>query len=316
MPTAVITDSTSDLPADVAAVKGIRVVPLNVHFGEETFLDGVTIKSDEFFRRMKAVVKSGGAFPKTSQPSAGAFLEAYREAAKQAGHIISVHVSSKVSGTYNSAVQAKQEMGLTPDLIRGFQGQGPKIEVIDTLQASMTLGLVVMAVADAVRGGATPEAAADLARSLSGRARFFGLLDTLEYLHRGGRIGRARLYLGSLLSIKPILGLVEGVAHPVDRVRSRAKGLIRIAEIARREAPLSALCVLYGEDRAAADNLAAGLKDLAPRPRFASGAGPGPGPETSSGDPGVIVTQFGPVLGAYLGPEAIGVSLIKAEAKP
>ena len=280
MPIAVVTDSTSDLPPEIAAAKGVRIVPLNVHFGEETFLDGVTMKSDEFFRRLK----SGGPFPKTSQPSAGSFLEAYRAAAKAgATEILSIHLSSKVSGTYNSAVQAKQELGT----------QGPRVEVVDTLQASMALGLFCMHVADAVRAGAKLDAAAQLARDLSGRAKFFGLLDTLEYLHKGGRVGRAKLYLGSLLSIKPILGLVDGVAHPVDRARSRQKGIARVIEITRRESPLSALAVLYAEDRAAAESLAAALKDVAP-----------------SG--GAVIAQFGPVLGTYLGPEALGVCLVKA----
>ncbi len=288
MPIAVITDSTSDLPQDVVSSKGIRVVPLSVHFGSETFLDGVTIRSDEFFRRLK----SGPDFPKTSQPSAGSFLEAYRAAAAAgADQIVSIHVSSGVSGTYNSAVQAKQELGAS----------GPRVEVVDTLQASMALGLVVMQVADAVRTGATFQHAAALARALSQRARFFGLLDTLEYLHRGGRVGRAKLYLGSLLSIKPILGLVAGEAHPIDRARSRQKGIARIIEIARREAPLTGLSVLYGEDRAAADALAAALHDLVPA------TAPG---QARPGGP--IISQFGPVLGTYLGPEALGVCLIKA----
>lgn len=288
MPIAVITDSTSDLPQDVVSSKGIRVVPLSVHFGSETFLDGVTIRSDEFFRRLQ----SGPDFPKTSQPSAGSFLDAYRAAAAAgADQIVSVHLSSRVSGTYNSAVQARQELG----------GTGPKVEVIDTLQASMALGLIVMQVADAVRAGATFQHAVELARSLGQRARFFGLLDTLEYLHRGGRVGSAQLYLGSLLSIKPILGMVDGEAHPIDRARSRQKGIARLVEIARREAPLTGLAVLYGEDKGAADALAATLNDLAPAPSPGQ-ARPG----------GPIISQFGPVLGTYLGPEALGVCLIKA----
>ncbi|MSQ35043.1 MAG: DegV family protein [Dehalococcoidia bacterium] len=275
----IVTDSTCDLPPAIAAAKGVRVVPLNVHIGEETFLDGVTIKSDEFFRRLKS-----GPLPKTSQPSAGSFLETYLAAAKAgATEILSIHLSSKISGTYNSAVQAKQELGT----------QGPRVEVIDTLQASMALGLVVTQVADAVRAGAKFDAAAQLARDLSAQAKFFGLLDTLEYLYKGGRVGKAKLFMGSLLSIKPILGLVDGEAHPIDRARSRQKGIARLIEITRKESPLSALAVLYAEDRAAAESLAYALKDVAP-----------------SGAP--VIAQFGPVLGTYLGPEALGICLVKA----
>jgi DegV family protein with EDD domain len=288
MTTAIITDSTSDIPPDIARSKHIRVVPLNVHFGDETLLDGVTIKSDEFFTRLKRSRAGQGPFPKTSQPSAGVFMEAYKDAAKTAEHIISIHLSSKVSGTYNSAVQAKQELGAA----------GAKIEVIDTLQASMALGLIAMQVADAVKAGASFHAASELARSLSKQAKFFGLLDTLEYLHKGGRIGRAQLFLGSLLNVKPILGLVDGIAHPVVRARGRQKGLAMLAAMARKEAPLSALCVLYGEDKAGAAQLASSLQDLAP------GQG--------AGKHDVVTAQFGPVLGTYLGPEALGIALIKA----
>jgi DegV family protein with EDD domain len=279
MTVSIVTDSTSDLPPELAKSLGITVVPLNVHIGTDTYLDGVTIKSDEFYRRLKAGTDS----PKTSQPSAGAFVEAYRAAARQSRQVLSVHISSKVSGTYNSAVQARQELA----------GQGLEIEVVDTLQASMALGLVVTQVAAAVRDGADLKRAAALAATLSAKSKFFGLLDTLEYLHRGGRIGRAQLFVGSLLNIKPILGLVDGVAHPVERARSRRKGIARVEEITRKEGPLSALAVMYSDDRRDADALASALRDVAP-------AG------------GPVIAQFGPVLGTYLGPGALGVCLTKA----
>ncbi len=280
MTIAIVTDSTSDLPHELARVSGIHVVPLNVHFGDMTFLDGVSITADEFFVRLKA----GPDFPKTSQPSAGAFVAAYqRIAAQGVTQILSLHLSSKVSGTYNSAMQAKAELA----------GKGPQIEVVDTLQASMALGLVVMQVADALKQGANFDQATELAKSASSRAKFFGLLDTLEYLHKGGRVGKAKLLLGSLLNVKPILGLVDGVAHPVGRARSHAKGVVQITEAARVESPLAALAVMYGSDRAGAETIAASLKDVAP------GGAP-------------VIAQFGPVLGTYLGPEALGVCLIKA----
>jgi fatty acid-binding protein DegV len=307
MPIAIVTDSTSDLPPELAQAAGVRVVPLSVHFGSVTYRDGVTIKADDFFRRLK----SGPDFPKTSQPSAGAFVKVYHDAAAAgATQVLSIHLSSKVSGTYNSAVQATKflsggekvanecpyECCQEPPIPAGYEqfvGKGPQVEVIDTAQASMALGLVVLQVAEAVRRGTSFEEAVSLAKALSQRARFFGLLDTLEYLHKGGRIGRAQLFLGSVLNIKPILGLVDGVAHPVDRARSRVKGIARIEELARKEAPLAALAIMYGEDRAAADTLAAALKDIAP-----------------GGKP--TISQFGPVLGTYLGPEALGICLIKA----
>jgi DegV family protein with EDD domain len=250
-----------------------------VHFGDEVLLDGVTIKGDEFYRRLQG----GGVFPKTSQPSAGAFADVYRQlSAAGAKAIVSVHISSKVSGTWNSATQARAEVG---DAI--------PIEVVDTLQASMGLGLIVMEVAKAAATGESAADLAALARDLAGLTRFFGLVETLEYLHKGGRIGRAQMLLGSLLKIHPILTMQDGIAHPLERARTRSKGLERMKAIAEASAPLRALAVLYSTQPEEAKRLASELKGVAP-------------------EGGVTIAQFGPVLGTYLGPDAMGVALIRA----
>lgn len=280
-PVAIVTDSTSDIPKAVAQKLGIRVIPLNVHFGDEVLLDGVTIQGDEFYRRLQ----SGGAFPKTSQPSAGAFGEVYRELIiGGAKAIVSVHISSKVSGTCNSAKQAKADVG-----------DAVPIEIVDTLQASMGLGLIVMEAANAAASGMSGAHTAGLARELAARARFFGLVETLEYLHKGGRIGRAQMLLGSLLKIHPILTMQDGIAHPLERARTRTKGLERMRTIAEGSAPLRSLSVMYSTQPHEAELLAARLRDIAP------------GGSTT-------IAQFGPVLGTYLGPGAMGVALIRATA--
>ena len=281
LPVVIVTDSTSDLPKSLADELGITVVPLNVHFGDEVLLDGVTVHGDEFYRRLQ----SGGVFPKTSQPSAGAFAEVYRRLIDGgAKSIVSIHISSKVSGTYNSAMQAKAEVG-----------DDVPIEIVDTMQASMGLGLVVIEAAKAVASRSSGAETAALARELSGRTRFFGLIETLEYLHRGGRIGRAQMLLGSLLKIHPILTMQDGVAHPLERARTRSKGLDRMSSIVRESAPLRSLSVLYSTQPQEADRLAAELKELAP-------------------DGHATIAQFGPVLGTYLGPDAMGVALIRANS--
>lgn len=245
-------------------------------------LDGVTVHGDEFYRRLQ----SGGVLPKTSQPSAGVFAEVYRELA---GHgikaIVSIHISSKVSGTFNSAVQARAELGKTVP-----------IEVVDTLQASMGLGLIAIEAAKAASQGMVWNEVAALARGLASSARFFGLIETLEYLHKGGRIGRAQMLLGSLLKIHPILTLQDGIAHPLERARTRSKGLERMKAITRESAPLRALSVLYSTQPQEAERLAGELKDVAPRG-------------------GITIAQFGPVLGTYLGPDAMGVALLRAGAR-
>jgi len=277
MTVAVVTDSTADLPADLAAEKGIRVVPLNVHFGTEVFRDGIEIDADGFYERLIG----GNVFPTTSQPSVGMFVDVYRQLSETHDAIISVHISSKISGTYNSAIQAKQAVG-----------EGAcRIDVIDTLQASMSLGLIALGVADAVRAGAEADEALETARTLSQNARLFGVVDTLEYLHKGGRIGRAVMLLGSVLKITPVLSLVDGEAFPVERTRTFARGLARLRSLCEGMAPLSGLCVIHSTEPELGDRLAADLADLAPGGR-------------------VIRARFGPIVGAYLGPRAIGIALV------
>lgn len=279
MSIAVVTDSTSDLPAELAKQHGIAVVPLNVHFGLDSFQDGVDIQAAEFYERLT----SGGELPKTSQPSVGTFVEAYQELAKTHDEIISVHLSHKVSATYNSAVQAAKEV----------EGE-VKIEVIDTLQASMALGLVAIGVAKKVAEGTSFDDVVMAAKSMSGRAKFMGLVETLEYLQKGGRIGKAQALVGSLLRIKPLLGMVDGEAHPIDRVRTRGKGLDRVVEIVSNSAPLESLCVLYTTEPDVAAELAERVRPF--------------GPEGE-----VLTAQLGPVVGTYLGPGMLGVALVAAD---
>ena len=282
MPIAVVTDSTSDLPADLAAQHNITVVPLYVHFGLDTYRDNVDIHAEEFYTRLQ----SGGPLPTTSAPSAGTFADLYRDLAKTHDGIISVHISSKVSATHSSAVQAAAEL----------KQQGVKIEVIDSGQASMALGLVAVKVAEAVSRGASMQEAAQMAKSASSRANFTGLVETLEYLHKGGRIGKARALLGSLLKIKPILTMVDGEAHAVDRARTRARGIARLKEIVADSAPLDAFCVLHTTDPELADELARDLGSFAP-------------------DGKALVARLGPVVGTYLGPGMLGFGMISSSGK-
>jgi len=276
MTVAIVTDSTADLPADLAAQKGIRVIPLNVHFGTEVFRDGVDLDADAFYE----MLTGGDVFPTTSQPSVGAFVDVYRELSETCDAIISVHISSKISGTCNSAIQAKEAIG-----------DGTcRIEIIDTLQASMSLGLIALGAADAVRAGAGVDEALETADRLTRSARLFGVIDTLEYLHKGGRIGRAQMLLGSVLKMKPVLSLVDGVATPVERTRTLARGIGRLRTICEEMAPLSALSVLDSTEPEVADRLAADLADFAPGGQ-------------------VLRARFGPILGTYLGPRAIGIAL-------
>ena len=273
MPVRVVTDSTADLPAEVTRQWGITVVPLTVHFGQETYRNGVDITPDEFYRRLAAAPK----LPTTAQPPVGAFVETYKALALGTEGILSIHISAKLSGTYNSALGAKEEVkGLCP------------IEVVDSLQGSLGLGLVALAAARAAQAGKPLGEVAAEARRASGQT-----LDTLEYLAKGGRIGKAQAFLGSLLNIKPIVGLEEGETHPFERVRSRRRALERLAQMARDLAPLQEAWVVHATTPDDARDLAERIKTLVP-----------------TGE--VPIGRLGPVVGTYLGPGALGLALRRA----
>ena len=281
MSIAVVTDSTSDLPVDLAKQHGISIVPLNVHIEDETFLDGVTILADEMYRRLP----DQKVIPTTSAPSVGSFLELYEKLAETHDEIISIHISSKLSLTHGAAVNAAAEM----------KEKGTRVEVIDTEQASMALGWTTVQVAELIASGGTIEDAVALAKSSSERASFVGMVDTLEYLVRGGRIGKAQGFVGTLLRIRPILTLINGEAHPAGRARNRTKGIARIKEMVAEAAPLDKLAILYTTDRADAEEIAKGVAEFAP-----------------DGSP--IIAQLGPVVGNYLGPGTLGLGLVSSES--
>jgi DegV family protein with EDD domain len=212
----VVTDSTADLPPELARELEIRVVPLQILFGEESFRDGIDLSADEFFRRLG----SASELPRTSQPSVGDFRLAYEELAQHTERIISIHLSSHFSGTVESARLAARE------LIGKCS-----IEVLDSGTVSMAMGLGVLAAARAARAGGDLDACAEAARSVLRRQRLAVALDTLEYLRRGGRIGRAQAFLGGLLRLKPIVTIRDGETFPLTRVRTRKRALEEVLRI-------------------------------------------------------------------------------------
>jgi DegV family protein with EDD domain len=278
----IVTDSAADLPPEVAKSLGIEVVPLFVRFGSEEFKDRVTLSADDFYRRLL----DGAVLPKTAVPAVGEFAEAYQRLAKDADGIVSVHISAGVSGTFNSAVQgAKQASVKCP------------IEVLDTRQASMAVGLVAMAAAKSAMAGHSHAEVVQTARSAMERCQCVTMLDTLEYLEKGGRIGKAQALLGSLLSFKPMVGMREGEVHAFDRPRTRPKGIARLKQYAADWSPAEGYCVIYSTTPDEAAGLLAELKDALP----------------SQWPP--FVARYGPVLGTYVGPGALGIAVMRA-AKP
>ncbi len=275
----IVTDSTGDLPAEVAQELDITVVPLSVHFGEESFQDGVDLDSDGFFQRLT----TGTSLPTTSQPSVGAFLETYRGLLEAGHEVVSVHISAKLSGTMNSALQAREQLDA-----------GPRLTVVDSQQVGLALGVVATAAAQAVKDGASYEETVELTPRIAERVRLFVLLETLEYLQRGGRIGRAQAFLGSLLHIRPILTVLEGEVHPLERVRARKRGLERLCQLAAECGTLQQVAICHSTTPEEA--LALGERM---QPLLAGGR--------------IIQTRFGPVLGTHVGPGAIAIAVQAGE---
>ena len=272
----VVTDSVSDIPAHIVEELNLTVVPAYVRFGNDVYKDGVEITTAQFFDRLLA----GSDFPATSQPAIGDFSEAYSEVADGADGIVSVHISSKVSGTVNSARQGAEVADVSCP-----------IEIVDTQQASMGSGLVAIAAAKVARDGGSLQEVADAAKDAMSRCQCICLLDTLEYLVKGGRIGKARGMLGGLLKIKPLIIIQDGEVHDFGRERTHRKAVSRLERAAREFGPLQTVSVMYSTAPEEAESLAESLSPLL------------------SGDD-AIVARFGPALGAYVGPNALGISLL------
>jgi len=214
--TALVTDSTAGLPQEFVKEYGIRVVPLYVKMGEASYRDGVDITPEELYARLPTMTP----LPTTSQPSAGDFAAVYGELVKQgASSIISVHLSSGISGTVNSAQLAAKQFSDVP------------IEVVDTRCAAAVAALAVEGAAKALRSGASFEQAVRVVYNVVDRERTIFTLDTLEYLYKGGRIGGASALLGSLLQFKPLLHFKEGKIDALERVRKSSRALARMVEI-------------------------------------------------------------------------------------
>ncbi len=209
MSVCVVTDSTADIPPETRGELGIRVVPLKVIFGDDEYIDGVTMQAPEFYERLA----DDDVFPTTSQPSPGEFMEMYAGLLEQFDGIVSIHISAELSGTIDSATQARAQM----------EAAGKAIRIVDSRSASMGIGLVVLEAARAAQAGGDLDAVAELAEELVPRTGVIFLLNTLEYLRRGGRIGPASAFLGTLLRLRPLLHLDEGIVMPLERARSRRR---------------------------------------------------------------------------------------------
>jgi len=206
---AVLTDSTAYIPQDLIKKYDIHVIPLLVNWGEESYLDNVEITPEIFYERLTA----DSVLPTTSQPSAGAFKEIFDELSGAYDGVVAVLLSSHLSGTVDSAITAKEMMS-------GF-----KVEIVDSELTTMALGLMVIEAAKVAQSGCGISEVAEAAKKLIGKMRVMFVVDTLEFLHKGGRIGGAKRLMGSMLAMKPLLELKDGRITPLDSVRTKKKAI-------------------------------------------------------------------------------------------
>jgi DegV family protein with EDD domain len=273
----IVTDSTSDIPADFVRELDITVVPAHVIFGNESYDDGVTISRDEFYQRLAASKD----LPTTASPSAGEFAEVYQ---RLGGEIISIHLAAKLSGVLNTVHAATQ---LVPDL---------NVTLFDSTSLAMGLGWQVIAAARAAQSGQSVAQIMQLLENVRSRVRVYAGLDTLEYVRRSGRVSWARAKFGQLLHIKPIVEVRDGVVSQLERVRTRRNLLARLKELAHELGPLESLAVqhtrAYDAARAMADELAAVLPIQQP----------------------IVVCEATTTIGTHIGPNGLGIIAVKANS--
>lgn len=272
----IVTDSAADVPDALASQLGIKIVPLSVNFGAESYKSGVELSTEAFWDKLR----NSAEMPSTAAPSAGDFQEAFNSlVAEGATGIVSVHLSSKLSATYQSAAVAAKEFSDVP------------IEVVDTLAVSGGTGLLAVRAAErAQQGASAAEIAAEL-DTLRNKIHLYGALDTLEYLRKGGRIGGAQALLGTMLKFKPIISVQDGEVEPVARVRTRAKAVEHLASLVREhKGNIDRLVVIHAEapDRDDLIKLLDGVVDVSP----------------------ADVWSFGPIVGTHSGPGLLGVAFL------
>lgn len=271
----VVTDSTADLPPQLAKELGITVVPVYLRFGDEVFRDRVDISEDEFYQRLL----HDPIHPNTTQPSPQDFVDVYKNLAQGADGIISIHVSSKLSGTYNSALRGKEVV----------EKECP-IEVIDSQVVTMGLGQLAIAANTIADSEKSLQQVAERVKQMIPSIHVIGLLDTLKYLALGGRIGKVQALLGSVLSVKPMLTIKNGELVPAGRVRSRAKGIDMLFDFVKNAVDIQDLAIVYNTTPDEAQALIERTSSIFPKER-------------------TRLARLGPALGVHTGPGILFVSL-------
>jgi DegV family protein with EDD domain len=278
-PVRIVVDSAADIPRDIADQLDITVIPLRVHIGNHTYLDGVDISGEAFYHELEGT----RSVTTTSLPSLDTLETAYRRLTAEGYDVVSIHISSRLSGTYNAALMAST----------GDEVPAESITVVDSKTICMSQGWCAILAAEAAREGKSMTEVADVAESAASRSVLYGALETLEYVIRSGRVSRLPGTVGTLLNIKPILTIrPSGEAAIIERVRTRKKVLDRLAALTAELGPLDRIAVMHGADPEGAAQIVDLLKPLNP-----------PQP--------IIVGHIGAVLGTHIGPGGVGVCCLK-----
>ena len=272
----IVTDSVADLPPDVVKELGITVVPLGVRFGTEVYRDGIDLTTEQFYEKLKY----SKTLPASSVPSPAAFAETYDKLAEETDKIIVITLTSKLSGTYQVALQSI-----------GLMKRKCQVEVIDSQWAIMAQGFIVITAARAAQAGASFDEVMDIAHHNISRVEMRAAFDTLEYLERGGRIGKAQSLIGSILRVNPIIGMKDGKVYPIGRERSRAKAIDHLYNFAVGFSKVEGLAVEYAVNRDEAEKLVGRLGSKFSKER-------------------IYRSRASPVIGTHTGPGLLVVTVL------
>ena len=277
----ILVDSASSIPVPLAQQLGLHWIPMKVSFGEETYLDGVNLDSSDFYDRLA----TSSVLPTTSQPSAGDFLALFRELTADGSELLCVLISHQLSGTLSSAEAARD---MLPDC---------SIHIFNTLSVSIGQGLIAMAAAQMASAGQPIEAILARLERMRAQMRVYFVVDTLEFLQRGGRIGGAAALVGTLLKVKPVLHLQNGRIEPLEKVRTKQKAIERMLELMQEQVPAD--CPVWaGVAHTNASQEAAQLEAVM-RSRFNCQT--------------MLVGDAGPTIGTHAGPGVVGIATCPVE---
>jgi DegV family protein with EDD domain len=274
----IVTESTADIPDEMAAELGITVVPSYVVFGLETYRDGIELTKEQFYEKLVTARE----LPKTAAPPPGVYEEVYRQLSRQGDGIVSIHAAANLSSLYSVASVAAKSVSGIP------------IAVIDSEQITMGYGWMAVAAAEAARRGETLERITALVEGMKERAQVLAILDTLDFVHRGGRVSWAQAMIGTLMQIKPIIEVWRGKVKLVERARTQVRSFARLIELIQALGPLERAIVLHTNAPGEAEHLADRLQAIAPHWKR-------------------LIGQAGITIASHTGPGAVGIACITAE---